>query len=204
MGATLQLLTGGRFILGIGAGWLEAEHLAYGYAFPEALVRIRQLEEAVQIIRKMWTETPATFEGKHYRIKDALCEPRPDPLPPIMIGGGGEHLILRVVARHADWWNIPGAKVETYAHKLAALRSHCQAVGREYNQIVKTWAGWIATPYYQDGQGLLQLVGTSDQIAGQLRAFTKLGVEHFMLGFADFPDPAGALMFAREVIPEFR
>ena len=79
-----------------------------------AKVRIRQLEEAVQIIRKMWTEEKAIFKGKYYQIKDAVCSPRPNPLPPIMIGGGGEKLTLRVVAKHADWWNLPNVPVETY------------------------------------------------------------------------------------------
>ena len=130
MGATLQLLTGGRFILGIGAGWKEDEYIAYGYEFPSAKVRIEQLEEGVQIIRKMWTETKATFEGKYYRIKNAICSPRPEPIPPIMIGGGGEKLTLKVVAKHADWWNMPNASVEKFKHKLEVLESHCERVGR--------------------------------------------------------------------------
>lgn len=215
MGATLQLLTGGRFILGIGAGWKADEYLAYGYEFPEIPVRIAQLEEAVQIIRRMWTETPATFQGKYYRITDAYCEPRPAPRPPIMIGGGGERLTLRVVARHADWWNLPGGTVENYAHKLDVLRAHCEAVGRNYDEIVKTWAGEVVAIAETEAEarriaeaspfnGSSDIVGTPDQIVDRLRRFTDLGVEHFILRFADFPNPAGVTLFAEEVIPQFR
>ncbi len=214
MGATLQALTGGRFILGIGAGWKEDEYLAYGYEYPKASVRIAQLEEAVHIIHRMWTETPADFEGEYYAIEDAYCEPKPDPRPPIMIGGGGERLTLRVVAKHADWWNFPGGSVENYAHKLDVLRSHCDAVGRDYDEIAKTWAGEFvavaesaaearqiadASPFNDGG-----IVGTPDQVAEQLRAFTDLGVEYFILRFADFPNPAGARLFAEEVTPRFQ
>lgn len=214
MGATLQALTGGRFILGIGAGWKEDEYLAYGYEYPKASDRITQLEETVRIIREMWTETPANFEGEYYSIEDAYCEPKPDPRPPIMIGGGGERLTLRVVAKHADWWNFPGGSVENYSHKLDVLHSHCEAVGRDYDEIAKTWAGEFvavaeseaearqiadASPF--NGAGI---VGAPDQVTERLRAFTNLGVEYFILRFADFPDPAGARLFAEEVIPRFR
>ena len=104
MVATAQALSGGRTILGIGAGWNEEEYRAYGWPFPSAPVRIAQLAEAIELIRRMWTEAPATWAGEHYRIAGAACEPRPDPIPPIMVGGHGEKHLLRVVARHADWW----------------------------------------------------------------------------------------------------
>ncbi|NJN83701.1 MAG: LLM class flavin-dependent oxidoreductase [Caldilineaceae bacterium] len=102
MAANLQLLTGGRFIFGIGAGWMDEEYLAYNYEYPRPAVRIAQLEETIQITRALWTESPASFEGKYYRIDNAYCEPKPDPIPPILVGGGGEQLTLRVVAKHAD------------------------------------------------------------------------------------------------------
>jgi len=216
MAATLQLWTGGRFILGIGAGWLEAEYEAYGYEFPKASVRIQQLEETVQIIRLMWNDTPASFDGQHYQIQDAFCEPKPDPAPPIMIGGGGEKLTLRVVAKYADWWNLVAIDVDTVAHKQEVLRSHCQSVGRDYNEILQTWAGLAviaeteaqarqiaeASPYYQAGWNIIS--GTPDQVVGQLRLYAEIGVEYFMLQFLDFPGPAGATLFASEVIPRFR
>ncbi len=215
MGATLQLLSKGRFILGIGAGWKQDEYLAYNYEFPKASVRIAQLSETVQIIQKLWTEAPASFEGKYYRIKDAYCEPKPDPRPPILIGGGGEKLTLRVVAQYADWWNIPGGSVENYARKLEILRDHCQAVGRNYDEIVKTWAGELVAIAETEAEakriaeaspfdGSSRIVGTPDQVAQYLRRFTDLGVAHFILRFADFPNPAGVELFAQEVIPRFQ
>ncbi len=214
MGATLQLLSGGRLILGIGAGWMEQEYTAYGYDFPSAAVRIQQLEEAVQIIRKLWTETPATFEGTYYHIRDAICEPKPDPLPPILIGGTGEHLTLRAIARHADWCHINVPDVERYAHKLSVLRTHCHNIGRDYDEIKKTWGGFIAIGATEsEAQHIaeqstfreyISIVGNPKQVVAQLHEFVRLGVDHFILGFADFPDPRGASLVANAVIPAFR
>jgi alkanesulfonate monooxygenase SsuD/methylene tetrahydromethanopterin reductase-like flavin-dependent oxidoreductase (luciferase family) len=89
MGATLQYLTGGRFIMGLGAGWMEDEYRAYGYDFPSPSVRVAQLAETIEILRAMWTQSPATYSGRHYRVEQAYCEPRPDPMIPIMIGSAG-------------------------------------------------------------------------------------------------------------------
>jgi len=210
--ANLQFVTGGRFLFGIGAGWMEEEYQAYNFDFPKASVRIAQLEEAVQIVKRLWTESPASFEGTYYRVKNAYCEPRPDPVPPLLIGGGGEQLTLRVVAKYADWWNIPGGSYENYAHKLNVLRQHCAAVGRDYDEIVKTWSAEAvavaeteseakriatASPYYEkDG-----IIGTPAQVAEQLQAFVDLGVRYFVVRLLDFPNTAGIEMFTQEVIP---
>ena len=102
MGATLHFLSGGRFILGIGAGWDQVEYRAYGYDFPPARTRVEQLEEALQIIKALWTEERATFAGRHYRVRDARCAPRPDPIPSVMAGAFRPKM-LRLTARHADW-----------------------------------------------------------------------------------------------------
>ena len=139
MSATLQLLTEGRFILGIGAGWKRDEYLAYGYEFPPAATRIHQMGEAVRIIKAMWTEPKANFQGSHYHVEDAINDPKPNPLPPILIGGGGKKITLRYVAQYADWWNFPGGSPKKYAELLEALRGHCETVGRDYNSIVKSW-----------------------------------------------------------------
>ncbi len=213
--ATLQLLSGGRLIFGIGAGWKEDEYHAYNYDFPRPAVRIHQLEETVQIVRKMWTESPASFTGKHYQIQNAYCEPRPDPVPPILIGGGGEQLTLRVVAEHADWWNL-GGSLESYGHKLAVLRSHCDAVDRDYDEILKTW-GEAALAIAENevdarkiadsnpfNSNLESDICTPDRVAERLQQYVDLGVEYFIIRFADFPSTAGIELFADQVIPRFR
>ncbi|HLV36005.1 MAG TPA: LLM class flavin-dependent oxidoreductase [Spirillospora sp.] len=214
MAATLQALTGGKVILAIGAGWMESEYHAYGYDFPRASVRIAQLEEAVQIIRLMWTEKRATFEGKHYQVRGALCEPKPNPVPPIMIGGNGEQLTLRVVARHADWWNGTGLNAGGMARKLDVLRSHCDREGRDYDEIVKTFTGIISIAETEGEakriaqasprRDRMNFVGTPAQVIEQMQPYVDLGVSYFMLDFSDFPDPAGARLFASEVMPAFR
>jgi len=217
MGATLQTLTGGRFILGIGAGWKEDEYLAYGYNFPPAKVRIQQLEEGVQIIRRMWTEDLVTFKGRYYSVDRAYCYPKPDPIPPIMIGGGGEKLTLRVVARHADWWNIPNASPPTYRHKLEVLKGHCRKEGRDSSKIVRTLASMVAiakteeealnlaskSRFIQKGQEENYIIGNPDTVTEKLKEYTKLGAEHFILRFLDFPQTEGAKLFAKKVIPTF-
>ncbi len=216
MAATLQALTGGRFVLGIGAGWKQDEYAAYGFEFPEPAARIHQLEEAVQIIRLMHTQTRASFAGKHYHITDAICEPKPQPAPPLMIGGGGRQLTLKVVAKYADWWNFPGGTYENYKSLLDTLRVHCDKVGRDYNSIVKTWGNETvavapthqaalamaqASPFYSPDSSV---VGTPDEVAAQLQCFVDLGVQHFILRFADFPKNDSATLFVKEVLPRFR
>ena len=214
MAANLQLLTGGRFIFGIGAGWMEEEYHAYNYPYPKASVRIAQLEEVVQIVKKLWTESPASFEGKYYRLENAYCEPRPDPVPPILIGGGGEQLTLRVVAKHADLWNIPGGSYENYVHKLAVLRQHCDAVGRDYDSIVKTWsAESIAlAPTAAKAQAIADaspynnhpIVGTPAQVGEQLQRFIDAGVEYLIVRLNDFPQTDGIELFVEEVMPALK
>lgn len=214
MAATLQTLSAGRFILGIGAGWLENEYLAYGYDFPSAASRIEQLEETVQIVKRLWQEPRVTFEGKYYQVTEAICEPKPEPVPPLMIGAGGRKLSLRVVAKYADWWNIGGGTPENYRDLSQVLQEHCLDVGRNYDQIVKTWANECVAVArdHHTAQALainfltyepgISIVGNPEDVVRQLKVFVNLGVEHFILRFADFPSSQGALLFAQEVIPE--
>ncbi|HIE23638.1 MAG TPA: LLM class flavin-dependent oxidoreductase [Candidatus Korarchaeota archaeon] len=218
MGATLQTLSNGRFILGIGAGWKEDEYLAYGYEFPDTRTRIKQLEEAVQIIKMMWTEEVTTFRGKFYKVEGAYCEPRPDPPPPIMIGGGGEKLTLKVVALFADWWNLPNKTPEIYQHKLNVLKDHCTKVGRDFDEIKKTWVGCAAisknkndairiaekSPFSRTIGLEEMIVGSPEQAVRKLKRYVDIGVEHVILRFLDFPRTEGAQLFAQEVIPKFK
>jgi alkanesulfonate monooxygenase SsuD/methylene tetrahydromethanopterin reductase-like flavin-dependent oxidoreductase (luciferase family) len=215
MATTLQAISGGRFVLAIGAGWKEDEYRAYGYDFPPAAIRIQQLAETAQIIRLMFTEPVATFHGRHYHIENAICEPKGNPPPPLMIGGSGRKLTLRVAARYADWWN-GGGDARSYSEVLEVLRGHCRDVGRDYDSLVKTWHGACvaiapthaaalklaeAHPFYDANSAI---VGTPDEVTTQLRRLTDLGAEHFILRFADFPATNGVELFAREVIPWFR
>src|SRR5437016_7808694 len=129
MGATLQYVSQGRFILGMGTGWKEDEYQAYGYNFPSARVRIEQLEEALQIIKALWHQEQVTFQGKHYQVANAYCEPKPDPYPIILVGGSKSR-ILRVVARHADWWNVSWTGISSYRPQVQECEQACDEVGR--------------------------------------------------------------------------
>ncbi len=138
--AGLDVISRGRLTLGIGAGWYEAEYQQYGWEFPaRPAVRIRQMEEAIRVITAMWREKRATFHGQHFHVQDAILEPKPlqKPHPPIMIGGSGEQLTLRAVARLGNACNIFGDP-ETVRRKFEVLRRHCDTVGRNYDEIERT------------------------------------------------------------------
>ena len=140
MAAGVDIISGGRLTFGFGAGWYYQEYGQYGYEFPERpAVRIREMEEALKLIKMMWTEPRATFYGKYFHVDEAILEPKPfqKPHPPILIGGGGEQLTLRVLARHGDACNLFGDPV-TVKHKLDVLRQHCEAEQRDYNTIERT------------------------------------------------------------------
>jgi alkanesulfonate monooxygenase SsuD/methylene tetrahydromethanopterin reductase-like flavin-dependent oxidoreductase (luciferase family) len=141
MAATLQTLSKGRFVLGIGAGWQEDEYFAYDFPYPPARERIQQLSEAIDLVRTMWTQSPATYAGTHYRVREAYCEPRPDPVPPILIGGQG-HKVMRLVAEKADAWQWDGP-IDLYLPPYERLVRSCTEVGRELAGI-KLVAGFEA------------------------------------------------------------
>jgi len=140
MASTVDIISRGRLTLGIGAGWYEKEYLQYGWEFPpRPATRIAQLEEAVRLIKTMWTQPKATFQGRYFHVREAILEPKPvqRPHPPVLIGGSGEQLTLRVVARQANACNLFGTPAEV-RHKLEVLRRHCQAEGRDYDLIERT------------------------------------------------------------------
>ncbi len=216
MASVLQVLSGGRFILGIGAGWKENEYRSYGYGYPPAGERIHQLEEAVQIIRGMFTQPTTTFHGKYYTVDVAICEPKPDPVPPIMIGGAGRKLTLRVVAKYADWWNGVGLSAEVFQEVLGVLAEHCKAVGRDPGSIVKTFSTDCVSVassteaaermaknsrFYNQEAGI---IGTPDEVAARIQRYAGLGIEHFILRFVDFPKTEGIRLFIDEVLPRFK
>jgi F420-dependent oxidoreductase-like protein len=221
MTSTFDVISGGRLDWGIGAGWYQNEYEAYGYEFPAAKVRIGMLREAVEIVRSMWTEQETTYDGRYYKLQRANCDPKPlqQPRPPILIGGGGEQLTLRVVARLADRSNF-GGKPEEFAHKCDVLKSHCKDVGRDYDEIEKTWSPEIfiretekevidagsrsfwGEPFESWSGG--NLVGTPEQVAERIRTYMDLGVTSFMPWCSDYPETETLRLFAEKVIPQVR
>lgn len=191
MGATLQHLTGGRFILGIGAGWHEEEYRAFGYGYPSRSARVAQLAEAIQIIRAMWTESPATFHGEHYAIENAYCEPRPDPVPPVMVGSPGAK-VIRVAARFADGWSWD-APLSVYGPPYDELLRACAEIARDPASVWLTAGVDINFPddssdfvaetshSYYPGMPLRVLGPTPADAVEQLRPLIELGVSHFMI-----------------------
>ncbi len=148
IGATIDVISSGRFELGIGAGWHRKEHEAYGYSFPKHSVRLEQLSEGVEIIKKMWTEDSPSFDGKHFKIKEAHCEPKPTqkPRPRITIGGAGNK-VLRVAASKADQCNFGGNTIEWYEDRLNVLRDHCEDIGRRFEDLEKSYLSLAAMLY---------------------------------------------------------
>jgi F420-dependent oxidoreductase-like protein len=137
MCATLDVASGGRLEIGLGAAWNEDEHRAYGIPFPPVGKRMDALDEACEVIHLLLTEPRSTFAGKHYQLTDAYCEPKPiqRPRPPLVLGGQGELRMLRIVAKWADQWNYPGTDADGLRHKLEVLHRHCAEVGRDPSEI---------------------------------------------------------------------
>jgi alkanesulfonate monooxygenase SsuD/methylene tetrahydromethanopterin reductase-like flavin-dependent oxidoreductase (luciferase family) len=214
MGATLQFMSGGRFILGMGAGWHAEEYRAYGYEFPPGRVRVEQLEEALHIIRLMWSEEKVTFKGRHYQVAEAYCEPKPDPLPTIMVGAFKPKM-LRLAAKYADWWNVSSTGLERYRVMVAEFERACAEIGRDPSTVRRTWVGGCACAPTQEtarafaGERFSEdnpeddfgFVGTPEQVVGQMRPFIDLGVDYFMLDCSGFPNLTTLEMLVDEVLP---
>lgn len=201
MATSLQTLSGGRYIMGIGGGWREEEYPAYGYDFPAASMRIEQLEEAIKLMRVMWTEEEPSFEGKYFRIERAYCEPKVAP-PPVMIGGGGEKLLVPLAARVADMWDLyHGTTVEEidrerYRRKLEVLRRHAEEAGRDPRSIKQS---------YTIGQ--FHLPGSAEdskRLVEQMRPLVEMGVGQFILDCGHVTSTEPVLRFAEEVMPALR
>jgi F420-dependent oxidoreductase-like protein len=223
MAATLDHITGGRLNLGIGAGWFELEHRAFGIDFKTVRGRLEALDESCRILKGMFTGERFSLQGKHYQVEDALGLPVPvqRPHPPIMIGGTGEKILLRIVAEHADMWNASGS-AERLGELIAIIRRHGERVGRDTEQIEKT----VMIPLCYGGgsereqqvtrlvAGMQQctpqearrriLIGGKDECLETVARYTAVGVTHFifMLFQPVFPDEVQA--FAEDVMPAAR
>jgi F420-dependent oxidoreductase-like protein len=222
MAATLDHISGGRLNLGIGAGWFELEHRAYGFDFKSVRGRLDALDESLRIIRGMFTQERTTFLGKHYTAEDAIALPKPlqKPHPPIMIGGSGEKVLLRIVAEHADMWNSFG-NAERMRHLMDVIARHGDKVKRDTTQIEKTVGMMFCYAAPEREQMMMQIVAgmgqtTPEKARGQfmvggkqecldtIERYVRAGVTHFifMLMAPNFLD--GVQEFAEEVIPAVR
>lgn len=222
MAASLDQVSNGRLLLGLGAGWMEEEYRAYGYSFPSARVRIEQLEEAVALIKLMLTQPRTSFQGKYYGVDEAVNNPKPvqKPHPPILIGGAGERRLLRVVAEHADIWNCPNNAAQALPQKLEVLQRHCDAVGRDPQAIeVSEQCVMVLgrdekdlrqkTQFAKQALGAMfdidktALRGTPEQLIEAIHNRSRQGVTLFTTLFGDLNQPETLELFASKVAPAF-
>jgi alkanesulfonate monooxygenase SsuD/methylene tetrahydromethanopterin reductase-like flavin-dependent oxidoreductase (luciferase family) len=226
MASTLDLISGGRLELGIGACWAEDECIDRGIEWPSNEVRLQMLGESVRIIKNLWTEERTSFKGRHYFLQDAYSEPKPvqKPHPPVMIGGGGEGFTLKLVARYADKSNF-GGTLRDIERRMRALRMHCKAVGRDYDTIQKTTniavvihptkeeyiadmkRRWEADGSYGDFNEWLEnaeavyVAGTPEDCVERLKSYVNLGIRLFVVRFGDIPSLKGMRLLAERVFP---
>jgi len=237
MAATLDVVSDGRLELGLGAGWHEAEYGAYGWEYRDGFERLMRLDESIRLIEAMWADDGdgVTFEGEHYATDGAYCTPGPiqDPHPPLLVGGQGEQVTLKLVAKHADGWNtdVFNGDVETLRHKIGVIEDHCETVGRDPEELTYSWDGHVICTRDQEKlDRLLELMlpiqfeeayrdrasittaadareyfvmGTPEECAEAIQRRVDVGVEKFQCWFVDFPDLAGMERFADEVMPQF-
>jgi alkanesulfonate monooxygenase SsuD/methylene tetrahydromethanopterin reductase-like flavin-dependent oxidoreductase (luciferase family) len=220
--ACLDVMSGGRLEWGVGAGWYEGEALAYGYEFPPAPERIAALAEYVEVVRALWTQPDATYDGTHFSVRGAQCDPSPlqRPHPPVLVAGSGARRTLRVVARLADRANW-GGDARAFADTAATLRSHCAEVDRDFDTIGLTWggelfirdseaelrAGWQGAALQGDSfdaWSARSLAGTPQQVADKMRALLDVGCSAFIPWCHDFPSDETLQRYATEVAPLLR
>jgi F420-dependent oxidoreductase-like protein len=216
--ATLDVLSKGRLFMGIGAAWNEQESLAYGISYPSNQERMLRLEEALQIIRKMWTEEPsASFNGKYYKIQNAYCNPKPiqKPSPPILVGGSGEKRTLRIVAKYGDACNLFGS-AETVRKKLNILKEHCKSIGRDYDSILKSKLGAIViddnkemakSRVQQTFKGIPEeqinefvMYGTPEDILREIELLEQAGIQYLIVDLEPSRELEALDMFANKII----
>ncbi len=217
--STLDFISNGRTVLGIGAGWYEEEYLSYGYPFPNSRVRIDQLDEALVIIRSMLEEGESTFHGKYYNTSNALNYPKPiQDKVPIMVGGYGK-MLLKVVAKHADIYNCPFASIDEYKDRLVILKEHCSSIGRDYNEIRHSLLIRVVIGRDEDdtrrkisiikdhnesvedyiAKSKEAIIGDVNHVYKALNEYTSIGVTHFILHVIPFEHKLESLKLLSEV-----
>jgi len=222
--ATVDHIAGGRVIPGLGAGWMAREFTDFGMPFLSTGERLGQLRETVRLLKRMWTEDePVTFEGKYVRAEHVVTLPKPARVPPVLIGGAGEQVTMKIAAREADIWNNLAGHQENLAHKVGVLREHCRTVGRDPDEItisqqcLVTLAPDEATAgpmtetakrifggHMGDPTGPLALTGTPERVCMQIEKHVDLGCTMFMIEFFGRDTREPARLFAEKVMPHFR
>lgn len=223
--ACVDVYSGGRLILGLGAGWFHEEYHSYGYQYPSDRVRLAVLDETLEVVTRMWTEETVTFEGDHLHFDGAYCDPKPvQQLPPVLVGGGGEQVNLRIAARRADLTNWQ-VGLEAFERKSGLLARYCDEVGRPFGDITRThgpdcrlfdtdadtrswcesqgggdlWGRESTEQYLRDN-----LVGTVDQVVEKAQAFVDAGCRGLILWLRDFPEDETLRRFMDEVVPAIK
>ena len=221
--ATLDHISGGRVIPGLGAGWFEAEFTGTGNRFPSLGERMEALEDCAEILKRMFRDEKASYEGRHFQVRDAVCEPKPLRAPPLLIGGGGERVLMGIAARHADIWNNLAVFQGELAAKIEALRKRCDETGRDVGEIEisqqcvvilepdeasaneslakasKIYGGHMGAGLEAHG-----IWGTPSRVIDCIGRHLELGCTMFVIEFfgRDTREPAGR--FAEDVLPAFR
>ena len=221
--ATIDHVSNGRTIVGLGCGWFATEFEAYGCPFPGIGDRLLALRETIQVLKGLWTEERVTFEGRYVTVRDAMCEPKPVRRPPILVGGGGERVLLRIAAEHADIWNNLAAMQPELGRKVEALRRHCAEVGRDFDAIevsqqclvviaeddaaaraaleraARIYGGHMGAGLEEHG-----IWGSPTQVIERIRRHVALGCTMFAIEFFGRDTREPARLFAEQVLPAFR
>ncbi len=226
--STVDVISNGRLEFGIGAGWHKPEYDAYGIPFPPAKVRIEQMDEATEIIKRIWTQEEASFKGKYYTIQDLIAYPKPiqKPHPPIIIGGRG-NISLRVIAKHANIASILNCSPEEYNERVEVLRRHCSEIGRNFKDIEKSWHGHViignkdevkkqalkmkngsaleSVRYLSVEEFLARMViGTPEECINKFQSYIDAGATYFTCHFPFQEDLKPQRIFMEKVIPSFK
>lgn len=236
MAATLDVISDGRLLLGLGAGWHREEYESYGWTWRDPYERLMRLDESIRLMKTMWKDDNPTFDGQHYQIDGALCRPSPvqEPHPPILVGGAGEQVTLKLVAKHADIWNtgISNGHIDTLSRKIGIIENYCEDIGRPVSEIEYSWDGHVICTRDPDKRHRLldlalpvefetghpdqptitteskareyMIIGSPAECVNAIEERIEMGITRFQFWFLDYPSFDGMELFADEVLPEIR
>ncbi|HKS90364.1 MAG TPA: LLM class flavin-dependent oxidoreductase [Tepidiformaceae bacterium] len=221
--ATVDNIAGGRVIPGLGGGWMQREFTDFGVPFLQTKERLGQLRETVTLLKRMWTEDEVTFDGKYIQAEHLVCEPKPPRKMPILIGGGGEQVTMKLAAKEADIWNNQAVQQARLPHKIDVLKQHCADIGRPFEEVTVSQqclvtiapdedsAGpMIATAkkifggHLGDPEGPLAIAGSPARVKEQIQKHIDLGCTMFLMEFFGRDTREPAALFAEQVLPSFK